>query len=156
MKTNALLYMRQGQHWFNDALDFIVHHGRNSEWATVMIKVYMAYALALPGETLNLKTYENVRAIGLSDSKMVMVLTILAVVHAAALAYNGSVKRTPVWRGGCCFAGLIIFGMMGYLTWSSSMTTPGMLPGLFIGLAFLSLTGCRRAGDDYRCLTQRP
>lgn len=146
---------RKFQGWTNTFLDFVNLHGRNAEWATVIAKLGMAYSLALPGETLNLKTYENVKALGMTDSKMVFILTVVAVIHAAALMYNGAVKRTPTWRGACCFAGMLIFAAMGYMTWTSNMVTTGMLPMLFFSLTFLELTGCRRAGDDRRCLMQQ-
>lgn len=140
------------QGWFSDLLDFIIHDGRNAEWATVLIKFGMAYALARPGETLDLQSYALAGALGISDAPMAVTLVSFAVFHMTALIVNGSFQRSPIWRGICCFAGMLIFGFFAYVTWASNLEAPGMLPFMLSGLVFLELTGCRRAGDDRRCL----
>lgn len=141
-------------HWFSDGLDFIIHDGRNAEWATVVIKLGMASSLARPGETLDYSVYTLAKTFGVGDALMAALLVFFAVFHGTALVVNGSFKRSPVWRGICCFAGMLIFGFFAYVTWAANMQAPGLLPHMFFGLVFLELTGCRRAGDDRRCLMQ--
>lgn len=155
MPVNLKRYMRLFREAFDDGLDFLIHDGRNGEWTTVIAKVGVAWALAQPGETFNLKSYEVARELGVTDSLMVWILMGVAVIHGMALIVNGSVRRTPTWRGICCFAGMLIFGFMFYVTWASSMVTVGIMPYLMLSLVFLELTGCRLAGDDRRCLMQQ-
>src|ERR1041384_1365433 len=88
---------------FNGALDYFANHGRDQEWVCVFVKLYLAYILILPGETLSLKTYTNIKAVGLFDWSVSVILILAAVNHMVALIRNGSWKRSPVWRGYCCF-----------------------------------------------------
>lgn len=152
--SNGGYFLRQAHYKYNAALDYFTNHGRGQEWVTSFIKLHLAYILIQPGETLSLKTYVNIREIGFLDWSMAVVLTIAALNHMYALRRNGSWKRSPVWRGCCCFAGMVIFGIMWFLTQTSPMSTPTMSPAFLLGLVILELFACRRAGVDYRCLKQ--
>lgn len=155
MNTRIMPYLRRGQEWFNDALDLIVHHGRGPEWVTASMKLYMAFQLLAPGDTLRLKTYQNVQLMGLDDEKVAGFLIVFGLVHMAALYVNGKIQRSPTWRGVCCLVGMLVFGFLWYVTKTSPMQTQGLLPALFGPLVFLELIGCRIAGDDRRCLMQQ-
>lgn len=138
---------------FNGLLDYMCEHGRGAEWVTVFVKFYTAYILILPGETLNLRTYATMKSVGGADWLVAVILIALALNHAAALLRNGSWKRSPVWRGVCCFLGALIFGSMWFLTQASPMQTPVLSPAFLAGYVLLEIIGCRRAGDDHKCLT---
>lgn len=141
--------------WLSGMMDYLCHHGRGMEWGIVYVKLSMAYTLILPGQTLNLKAYANVKSFGFTDEIVAVALIVLAVNHMIALIRNGGWKRSPIWRGVCCFLGALIFGAMWYLTQTSPMTTPTLSPSLLAGYVLLELLGCRRAGDDHRCLMQQ-
>lgn len=151
----AEYWVRQAHYKYNAALDYFTNHGRGQEWVTCFIKLHLAYILIQPGETLSLKTYANIKDVGFLDWSVAVILVLASANHMFALFRNGSWKRSPLWRGMCCFAGMVIFGVMWFLTQTSPMVTPTMSPAFLFGLVLFELIACRRAGVDYRCLKQR-
>lgn len=135
-------------------LDVMSRDGREIEWLTASIKIAMAFQLWRPMETLNLKAYAHLRDMGFGDGFFGGILFGFGLLHIIALGVNGFFWRTPLWRGICCCAGMVIFGVLSYLTWTGPMVTPGLLTVVFGVLVPFELLGCRRAGADYKCLIQ--
>lgn len=154
LRTRIRQAILSAHYRFNAALDYFANHGRDQEWVCVFVKLYLAYILILPGDTFALKTYTNIKAVGFVDWSVAIILILAAMNHMVALIRNGSWKRSPVWRGYCCFAGMVIFGVMWFLTQTSPMVTPTMSPAFLAGMVLLEMFGCRRAGVDRRCLMQ--
>ena len=157
----------------------IIENGRATEWLTGSVLLVFALTLSLPGDTLARSSFAGFGAMGLEETSLAVLLTLVGSARLSALYINGRWRRSPILRmlgAGC---GVVVFSILSmafawpvlstwvgtcHVTWFGGYPWPvetcggegansralGTGAGTYFVLALFDLLAAYRASADYR------